>query len=693
MTNSSSSSPRKARRWFLYGAAAVFLGILSVNFAGTLMALRALALAREQMAAQTGKVLAVRGVSFNVFRGLTLTGATIRSGPQILFDAERIDVGFEGFSYARLPLRVKDARVSTLRLATARLTELVDAVRRLSDQRVPLELYDTFRFSCPDVFFDNAVHLGLSGYLNAVNSEMYTLRGQVSVLKIRCAALSDFDLFEGSNFYQPFDYEFQATRSADRLQVAPIELSNARLKIFGEATVERLTSDEPTVDLRLEMTNILLDDLPVLNRDNVRSRGVLDFLGVLKGPILRPQASLTVSMKNGEIVFFDSLFFSKVNGTTVFSRDQFAGKDLSLELNGVPLAADVKVLAQARPHVTLSLRSLSKVVGAPQLVWQMDADWKGDNLRGAANGSVRYAGHNTVQQIDFDLKDFRLGYDEDLYLYSRTLDVVLTAGGIGADGVTPPPAFQRKAQLEYLFGVLRKMPEGFGLRQVKASCYGGNLEGILNFVPSSERLFVKGEAHVKEVNIRKFVEISAPQSTLTKGQLAGDLQFDNSLTDQIKGQIFVVNGEIERNPILDAVADFFGIASLKRLPFGDLSIHFDGGRGDYDVKVNLKSSLVNADLESKVQSYDTMDGYLSASLSSRLLNESPSFKKLLAYLKHDEPYVVFPFKISSYISSPRILWLKNEFKEKIQNLLPERNQRYLQTQVNMVIEKAGGGEQ
>jgi hypothetical protein len=81
-----------------------------------------------------------------------------------------------------------------------------------------------------------------------------------------------------------------------------------------------------------------------------------------------------------------------------------------------------------------------------------------------------------------------------------------------------------------------------------------------------------------------------------------------------------------------------------------------------------------------------MDGYLSVVISTRLLNESKQFKKILAYIKHDQPSVSFPFKISSYIDSPRILWLKNEFKEKLSNLLPERNKRYLQKQVSSMVE-------
>ncbi len=689
MTNSSSSSPRKTRRGLLYGAAGAALVILAVNFAGTLLAIRMLGTTHDQMAAATRYTLGVRGVSFNIFRGLVLTGVTIHRGPQPLFDAERIDVGFEGFSYVRRPLRIKNVRIKTLRLVTAHFTELVEVGRRLSDWQMPMAFYDTFRFACRDVTFDNTIHLNFSGYLNAVNSELYTLRGQVSLLKIRYAAFPDFDVFEGSDFYMPFDYEFQASRSNERLEIAPIELSNSRLKVFGSATVEGLTGEAPVVDLKLEMVNILLDDLPVLNRGNVRARGVLDLVGVMRGEILRPQTALTVSLSNGAVTFFDSLYFSKMNGKAVFSRNRFSGKDLRLELNGVPFVADLTLSARQYPHLELSLASLSKVAGAPQFTWKMDVDWKGDHLRGAAGGSVRYGGRDSVQQLAFDLRDFRLGYDEDLYLYSRTFDVEMKASAAGSAAATPQDSFQRAAQLEYLFGVLRKLPDGFGLKHVKASCYGGNLEGEVYFTPSHEEFFAKGELHVRDVNIRKYVETSAPKSSLTRGQLEGDLRFNNRKGDQVKGQIFVKNGEIERNPILNAVADFLGIASLKHLPFGDLSIFFNGGRGDYNVEVKLASSLVDAELESKVESYETMDGYLSASLSSQLLNESRTFKKLLTYLKHDEPYVVFPFKISSYISSPRILWLKNEFKEKIQNLLPERNKRYLQAQVNVIVEKAG----
>jgi len=690
MTNSSSSSPRKARRGLFYGAAGAVLVILAVNFAGTLLAVRMLGILRGQMAAATPYSLGVRGVSFNVFRGLALTGVTIHRGSQPFFDADRIDVGFEGVSYVRRPLRIKNVRITTLKLVTARFTELVEVGRHLSRWQMPLAFYDTFQFVCRDVAFDNTVTLNVSGYLNAVNSELYTLRGRLVLLKVRCAAFPEFDVFEGSGFTRPFDYEFQASRVEDRLEIAPIELSNARLKVFGAATVEGIAGPAPVIDLKLELPNILLEDMPALNRGNVRACGVLELVGVMRAELLRPQTALTVNFKNGALTLFDSLYFSGMNGKTVFSDNRFSGEGLRLDLNGVPFAADLTLSAAAQPHLDLSLASLSQVAGAPQVIWHMQADWKGDHLRGAAGGSVRYAGgRDTIQQLSFDLRDLRLGYDEDLYLYARTLDVgmkILAAGGAAA---TPQGSFQRAAQLEYLFGVLRKQPDGFGLKHVKANCYGGNLEGEASFTPSREEFFARGELHVRDVNLRKYAETSSPASTLTRGQLDGDLRFDNSQADRVKGQAFVKNGEIERNPILNAVADFLGIRSLKCLPFGDLSIFFNGGRGDYAVEVRLASSLVDAEIDGKVQSYETMDGYLSASLSSQLLHESRSFNKLLTYLKHDEPYVIFPFKISSYISSPRILWLKNEFKEKIQKILPERNKRYLQTQISTIIEKAG----
>ena len=126
--------------------------------------------------------------------------------------------------------------------------------------------------------------------------------------------------------------------------------------------------------------------------------------------------------------------------------------------------------------------------------------------------------------------------------------------------------------------------------------------------------------------------------------------------------------------------------SLKKIAFDDLSMFFSGGRGEYAAQVKLQSPDVIGVLDGKVTNYEKLDGYLSTSLSTKLLDESKQFRKILIYIKHDEPSVIFAFKISSYLNSPRVLWLKNEFKEKLQNLLPERNKRSLQRQVNSMVE-------
>jgi hypothetical protein len=443
--------------------------------------------------------------------------------------------------------------------------------------------------------------------------------------------------------------------------------------------------EKPRVDFKIDFPNILLEDFPVLNQPQVRSRGILDGTYKVTGPPGNVQSSLSLRLNQGEFTFFNALLLSKVNGVALMTPEHLTGQDFSLSINDMPLKASFEMYSRQYPHLTLRLSSYMKAAKEPAVEASLSADWLHGSLAGDAEGFFKYQSQQAFNTLSFRLHDFRLGFDENLFLNAKALD-----GGFVTQSVATKDSrkvFGRDLTLQNLFGVFRTGEEGFFIDRIKAACYDGVLEGKIQVIPEKDMLAAQGEVHLKDVNLRRLAQDSSEPVDLTQGRLDGDLRFDSRLQDQLKGQIFIVNGEIENNPILDGVADFLGVASLKKISFGDLSSFFNGGRGNYSVRVTLTSSLVNGSLEGKVTSYEKMDGYLSVSIATQLLNESKYFKKLLIYLKHDEPSVVFPFKISSYMNSPRILWLRNEFKEKLQHLLPESNKRVLQGQINTMVEK------
>ncbi len=690
MIKSSFSSRRNTVRFFNYVFCVVFVGISAVNLTASLILQRAFRLAVRQLLVTTETSLSAHQVSFNLLRGATISGIELRKNEEVLFASRRLDIGIDVLSLFRKQVKIKNLRFFKPFVSMEKFSETARVLQRVSEtssagKGAYVGMYETLFFQLKNMSLGRAVTGDLSGYLTFIKGDLLVSRGTLTIKQIKFPAIPNADFFEGSHFYKPFDYVFEASARDRDIAVSRFELSNPRLKFNGSGSI--LGSGEtPRLDIEIDFPNILLEDFPALNQLQVRSHGVLDGVFKVTGPFEKLRTTLGLHLSRGDFMLFNSLSVTKVKGDALMTPERFFGQNFSLDLNGMPLLADFAIYPQDNLHLLLRLTSLYKESDQPAFDWFMSGDWRKEGyLAGEARGAFRYSAQQALNTLSLRLWDFRLGYDEDVFLYARLLNLgLVTESGSGKDR---REVFDRKVALEHLFGIVQATEDGLVFDHIKCVCYDGTLEGKVNLSSEEDVLGVKGEVHLRDVSLRKYALTSPSNTSLSQGKLDGDLRFDNNLSDQLKGQIFIVNGEIEKNPILDSVANFLNVTSLKKVSFGDLSAFFNGGRGNYSVQVKLTSSLVNGSLEGKVADYDKMDGYLSVSLATQLLNESSNFKKILTYIKHDQPSVAFSFKISSYVNSPRILWLKNEFKDKLQNLLPERNKRYLQAQLNGMVEK------
>lgn len=689
MTNFSLSSPlKRRRRSFLTGILVLALVVLAVDVSLTIFIDRELKRFQRDIAEAGDFSFQYRSVFFNLFQGIAIRGLEVDKGDEILARARRLDLGFDLVSLvsARKAL-VKNIRMRKAHLYLDKTADLLAFLKYvLSRPSQPVGLFKTIHFRAGDLWIGDMMQLDFKGYFSSILGRSFSSRGRLHLKYLVLAPYASADVFKGSPFYKPFDYVFEAETSGDDLSVPRLQMSNGFLRVTGSGHIARYQT-QAGLELDLKVFNIVLDDFPAFNAEHVQAQGVLDVGARFTGSLDAVKAFADIKVSSAQLVFFNALSLSRINGSVLFVGDHLTAQQLSLSINGVPFQADASVSGGAFPHLVLHLSSRAEPGGQNAFVLDLDGDLVENALRGDIKTQLRYASGATTNSLDFDLKGFRMGYEDDLYLKADFLGVGLFIKP--PEGEARAKKIAKNIGLEDLFLIVRKKEDGFSLEYVRALCYNGTLEGVVHFLTLREALVANGELHVKGVDLDDFSSKTKNLSTVLLGKLAGDLKFDTSAPDLLKGQVFVTDGVVEQNALLDAVSDFLGVASLKKVAFDDLSIFFSGGKGNYASRVNLASERVKGSLEGKITSYDKMDGYLMVRLATDLLKESKQFKKLLAYIKHDQPQVVFPFKISSYIDSPRVLWLKNEFKEKLQNLLPESNKRFLQRQVNDMVEKIG----
>ncbi|MFH0941174.1 MAG: hypothetical protein V1840_04900 [Candidatus Omnitrophota bacterium] len=673
-------------RFILYVVSCLTLLVVSVNIVFSILLNNKISEAQRFVAQAGSFSFKVRFAYFNVFKGLTIAGLEVRCDEQPLLESKNVDIGFDALSLLKRQVLIKNISLGPTRVDMGRVSDLAQLIAEvLPKMDKTIGFFPTTYFKALDLYFGDIVRSDIRGYLSCVKGDLLITRGQFLLKKISIPAFNNADLLKGSGFYKPFDYVFDVESDNGSFKISRLELSNPSLKFTGNGRIGDL-GKTPSMDFEMNFMNIVLDDFPSLNNDRVQSRGVIDAVFKASGTFGDLKTLLSLKVSNTYFTFFDSLSIDSVSGSAVASRDHIVGQNFNLIVNGMPFSANFAIYQKDNPRIKLELSSVVAKGASlpPAFVLDLSADWVDSGLSGDIRSKLRYATKDAFNILDIDFKKFRLGYDEDLFFNVRDLIVNLTVQSSVANGKmkvsTDGLSFER------IFSHIRRQKDGFVLDGFKGICYGGTLEGQLNFMPIDGRIAVNGEAHLRDVDLDEFFRRSPEVQRVLSGKLAGDLRFDTSKPDMFKGQAFVENGIVEQNPILNAVSDFLGVPSLKKIAFDDLSMFFSGGRGEYASQVKLQSPDVIGVLDGKVSSYDKVEGYLSISLATKLLDESKQFRKILIYIKHDEPSVIFAFKISSYLNSPRVLWLKNEFKEKLQNLLPERNKRSLQRQVNSMVE-------
>ena len=681
------SLPKKIR-FFLFVVVVLSLLTAGVNIFFTVFFRQQIKKIQMVLRDSGGSYVTVRAAYFNIFSGFLMRGVTCGQGSDTFFTASHVDFGLDVLSLLQKKIRIKNIDVRRPRFFLKNISQFFSLGQKMFSQAdKQVGFFETIYFKGKDFNLDDMIMLDLNGYLSFIKGSLFISRGQVVLKKIQVPAVPAVDLFRASSFYKPFDYIFEAENKGEDFIVSRLELSNPVLKFSGSGTLKNIAT-KPLADFDLSFLNVLLEGFPALNHKHIQSQGVVDSTLQISGPLDNLNVLCNVRITNAQLILFNSLFFTKVNGSAVLTRDHVVGQGFSLSVNSIPFLADFAYSSSASPQFLLELSSRHIIPKTQDFVATLSANWIDNEFVGDLKSTLKYAIQETANTVDCHLTDLRFGYEDDLFINAEKVLTKVTSEQLSP--VAGNKNFSTNLNLEHFFGVLQRQENGFALNHLKATCYDGTLEGAVELIPQGDHIDARGEAHARGVDLAQFFKESPMEQGVLEGGLDGDLKFDTALSDIFKGQFFVTDGFIENNPILNVVSNFFSVPSLKKVSFKELSVFFTGGRGEYNSQMKLESPQANGLLDGKISSYEKMDGYLTVQLSTQLLNESKVFKRLLAYIRHDEPSVVFPFKIFSYIRSPRVLWLKNEFKEKIQNLLPERNKRYLQRQVNGMVEKIEG---
>ncbi|MFH1691318.1 MAG: hypothetical protein ABIC68_01920 [Candidatus Omnitrophota bacterium] len=686
MTKISLSLPHKRRQVILLIFSGLCALIILVSSVLSFLLYKKIKEVSAVLKETQGISLSVKFVCFNPFKGLFIKGLECEQSGDVFLESDHLDVGFDILSLVQHKISIKSIEAARLKVSLGTAAKLLAQEENGAVKTVPqvLDFFETVHFKGRSIWLDEAMEVDLSGYLSFIKQKFFISRGKVVLKQLHIPGVSTIEIFNNDDYSDSFDYAVEMESQNDDLVISRCEFSNSALRFFGEGQIKDYKK-QADVSFSLSLSNVMLDNLSFFNNGNLSSRGLFDGTLNVMGPAAALDVSFSGKLMNAQFVLFDTVSLEKVNGSFIFSKSQLTTKDFCLRFNGIQFCSQLDCFFEDHPHILLKLFTANDADISNNFVLNLDGIWKGQNFDGDLDMDFCYASKKTFNKLALVMKSFRFSQKKRLLFSAEEIDASLDIQPL--EMVTDVKAFSRDMILESVSSWMSMVDDGIAFNDLKAICYGGELLGDFRVFPGNQVLLAKGRALVNHVDLMRVFEGAKEEDSFLSGYLSGKVDFDSEQAQMFKGKFSIVDGSIEENPLLNSVANFLGVVSLKKVVFDKLVMAFAGGKGDYAAKVRLFSSKVNAILDARIIAYDKIDGDLSVSLATDLLNESKQFSKILKYIKHSEANVVFPFKISSYVDSPRVLWLKNEFKDKLSNLLPESNKRYLQEQLNGMVEK------
>jgi hypothetical protein len=172
---------------------------------------------------------------------------------------------------------------------------------------------------------------------------------------------------------------------------------------------------------------------------------------------------------------------------------------------------------------------------------------------------------------------------------------------------------------------------------------------------------------------------------LLSGKMGAKIAFDNRNNEFLKGQCAIKGGIVD----LGIVANVLNLPPLKRVNFENIDIAFSLLKNIIkvsEIKLTSKDVLMDGawDTDGKIE------GVLNLKISSQLLNQFPTFKKLILLTKIKKPYIDFNFLLGGLPETVRVMWLKGEFKDKITQELPPWAKRSVENSLNKMVDELPG---
>lgn len=505
--------------------------------------------------------------------------------------------------------------------------------------------------------------------------------------------LNDLFFFD---FVDRLGYRLKISLANNTLFVDSLLLDFEQFKIEARGVIENYDT-EPVVNFTATLENLDIPEKLYLT-SKLFITSIRNAIVQITGALKEPQWSVSLDALRTRFAYLPTIL--KIDNfycNLKLSKQELLIEDLSCFFNNFPVGLKCRLSKVRSPNIELniishpgqidSLRSLNPL----NFEFSFSGDKEGDLITGrtdfkierliSSNPRKAHSARLTVNNFSCKFLDEVISSADD-----RNIALLLVeAGNIVYDANLSGRGL--RLDVKNLSSMLYPDDTRIYFKDLNLSAYDGFLKGngFLGFKRLLPEVLVDFEFN--QFNMTDLVNILRLDYDLA-GDVDGKGVLDSEAFFIVSGSANISDGYMKDIELLNLIADFLGVPSLKDVYFDDISSDFSfsvlGKEVNLD-NIRLRSPDIYLDANLTLRDKEKVKGDMLVRLSTGLLKESFKLRLLFLLMGERLPYADFEFKIGGFLRSPRIKWLDTNFRRNVKRYLSERGQKVLEMNIEEAI--------
>ncbi len=500
------------------------------------------------------------------------------------------------------------------------------------------------------------------------------------IIDFKNCRLKDYLLY----LFEPIDkvgYRLETTLTGDLCSLDELVLDFGQFKIGVTGFIENYRIN-PILDV-----NLFLKEPDFSESVYYRTKSVLafirNFIMQIRGAIKERQFLIRLDMFKSKFIYLPAMF--KIDNfycNLRLSREELVIEDLSCFVNNFPIGLECKLSNFESPYVELKLVSYPGQLPSLRPFNSLNFEFlfSGYKFRDSIKGNLLLKMERETKTIKFAMNDLLCKFLDRETLSLEAKKVIY----IYAKDLLKPDI---NLELMDFSSFLHIDEKKVYFNDIILSGYKGILKarGFLDFAIFPPAEFVDFEFN--GVDMGELASAFNFNFDLA-GSFNGKGVFDSKASPYLAGTAALSNGFIKNLNLLDLIADFLNVVSLRNIHFDNFSSNFSFFVTGEEVSLdNIKLHNKDIYMESGLKIIDKrkVKGNMLVRLSTEVLKESFKLRILFFIMGERLPYVDFEFKIGGLMASPQIQWLDSAFKINVMRYLSEGDKKAMEAEIEKMI--------